>query len=259
MSVQGGNGTGPSGPVLNQTGNISSIAGPNLGAWIGLPTVTEDYESIVTRYEAQDPAEFLPEDTHPTVLKGYSAFQKLHAKLMRSTDSNWLWFPLFGTPGGIVMSEHIVSHGTVNIDPANPDAEPIVDYRALSNPIDLDIMVENIRYMRKYFQTKDFAPWNPTETVPGINVEGEALREWIRQVLVPSNFHPVATASKKPRELGGVVDEELRVHGARRLRIVDGSIMPLLPGANTQQTVYMIAEKVCLEYYSTLKYTNLWW
>jgi len=119
-----------------------------------------------------------------------------------------------------------------------------VDYRALSNPIDLDIMVENIKYMRKFMASEDFKEYQPEETSPGIEVEGEELKEWVREVLIPTNFHPIATAAKKPKEKGGVVDEELRVHGIKNLRVVDGSIMPLLPGANTQQTVYMLAEKV---------------
>ncbi|KLU87079.1 hypothetical protein MAPG_06084 [Magnaporthiopsis poae ATCC 64411] len=46
-----------------------------------------------------------------------------------------------------------------------------------------------------------------------------------------------------PRELGGVVDQQLKVYGVKKLRIVDGSIMPTLPGANTCQTVYAVAEK----------------
>ena len=36
----------------------------------------------------------------------------------------------------------------------------------------------------------------------------------------------------------------LRVYGIDRLRVVDASIIPTLPGANTCQTVYAIAEKV---------------
>jgi choline dehydrogenase-like flavoprotein len=47
-----------------------------------------------------------------------------------------------------------------------------------------------------------------------------------------------------PRELGGVVDEELRVYGVRGLRVVDASVMSTLVGGNTCQTVYAIAEKV---------------
>lgn len=49
-----------------------------------------------------------------------------------------------------------------------------------------------------------------------------------------------------PREFGGVVDEELRVYGVTGLRVVDASIMPTLPGGNTCQTVYAVAEKVSL-------------
>lgn len=208
--------------------------------------MTEDFEDIAARYEAQDPAEYLPTNTHPYVVAGYADFQRVHAALLRSKNTNILWLPISGGPGGIVMSMHVVSHGTINIDPADPHAEPIVDYRALSNPTDMEIMVENVRYMRKFMASEDFKDAQPVETEPGIDVEGEELEDWIRSVLIPTNFHPIATAAKKPKEKGGVVDEELLVHGVKKLSVADGSIMPLLPGANTQQPVYMLAEKVSL-------------
>jgi choline dehydrogenase-like flavoprotein len=46
-----------------------------------------------------------------------------------------------------------------------------------------------------------------------------------------------------PRDKGGVVDAELKVYGVDGLRVVDSSIMPLIPQANTQTTVYAVAEK----------------
>lgn len=206
--------------------------------------MTDDFEDIASRYEAQDPAAYLPANTHPYVVEGYADFQKLHAKLLRSKNANFLWLPVGAGPGGIVMSMHVVSHGTINIDPEDPTSEPIVDYRALSNPIDMEIMIENIRYMRRFMSHPSLAPYAPLETSPGIDIEGEELEEWVRRVLIPTNYHPVATAAKKPREKGGVVGEELLVHGVKGLSVVDGSVMPLLPGANTQQPVYMLAEKV---------------
>jgi choline dehydrogenase len=40
-----------------------------------------------------------------------------------------------------------------------------------------------------------------------------------------------------------VVDARLRVHGIHGLRIVDCSVMPTVPGGNTNAPAVMIAEK----------------
>lgn len=47
----------------------------------------------------------------------------------------------------------------------------------------------------------------------------------------------------KPRGDGGVVNSELKVYGVQGLRIVDASIMPIVPDQHTQGPVYMIAGK----------------
>jgi choline dehydrogenase len=42
---------------------------------------------------------------------------------------------------------------------------------------------------------------------------------------------------------GAVVDDQLRVHGLQALRIIDASVMPMLPSANTFASTIAIAEK----------------
>ncbi|XP_067637873.1 glucose dehydrogenase [FAD, quinone] [Eurosta solidaginis] len=57
-------------------------------------------------------------------------------------------------------------------------------------------------------------------------------------------YHPVGTAKMGPEDdVTAVVDWRLRVHGAKGLRVIDGSIMPDIVGANTNAAIIMIGEK----------------
>ena len=50
-----------------------------------------------------------------------------------------------------------------------------------------------------------------------------------------------------PKELGGVVDQEGRVYGAKGLRLCDASIFPVIPQGNLMTLVYAVAEKIADE------------
>src|SRR5262249_29290067 len=51
-------------------------------------------------------------------------------------------------------------------------------------------------------------------------------------------YHPTSTCA-----MGAVFDPELRVYGVEGLRVVDASVMPTIPRANTNAATIMIAEK----------------
>jgi choline dehydrogenase-like flavoprotein len=72
----------------------------------------------------------------------------------------------------------------------------------------------------------------------------EALVDYIKDDIILSFIHPCYTAAMMPKNKGGVVGPDLKVHGAPGLRVIDMSILPLVPGTYISATVYAVGEKV---------------
>jgi choline dehydrogenase len=77
---------------------------------------------------------------------------------------------------------------------------------------------------------------------PGADIRSDAEIENAIRQHGGSNMHPVGSCRMGPTG-ADAVDPRLRVHGVDRLRVVDGSIMPTLPAANTNAATIMIGEK----------------
>lgn len=231
--------------------SIDNGFGIALGAFLGMKAIAPDnYESLAEQLKAQakDATSLLPEGTHETVVVGYEQQLLRYADRMADNSISFLECMLSSNPGCSPQNVHPLSRGTVMINTTNPQGEVLVDYRAGANPLDLDIMVEDIKFFRRYMmsQDSDLAEYEAEETEPGLEEYGsdEELKAWAREEIIPSVYHPVGTAAKMPREWGGVVSEELEVYGVKGLSVVDASIMPTIVGSTTSMTVYAIAEKV---------------
>ncbi|KAH7313932.1 hypothetical protein B0I35DRAFT_452167 [Stachybotrys elegans] len=236
--------------AANRTGPYS-IAFGNVAAWLPLTAITPDnFESLADELENQDHASYLADDADPTVAKGYVAQMLGLAKAMRSKDTVFSRYYVNATTGATrpILNQPF-SRGSVNIDPADPFGNPpIVDYRALSNPVERQVMVELIKWYRRYNFETSLKSLGPIEVAPGTNIENdEDLAIWVSEGMNPSDYHPAGTAAMMPLELGGVVDQTLSVYNTKNLRVVDASIMPVLPGANTCQPTYAVAEKASIQ------------
>ncbi|KAK4228687.1 putative GMC oxidoreductase [Podospora fimiseda] len=233
---------------LNRTGP-NSIASGNAAAWLPFPVISSRASALSEALASQNHPSYLPSDTHPTVAAGYRAQMLSYASALRSNRTAFYNLVLTGSStSGLLVNLHPLSRGTININPLDPfNLEPLVDYRALSNPLDTSIIIDILKYTRRYYLDNPLTkPWAARENSPGTSTTNTDAQwtNFITQTMSPSEFHPVGTCAMLPLELGGVVDENLKVYGVEGLRVVDASIMPTLIGGNTCQTVYAVAEKV---------------
>ncbi len=136
------------------------------------------------------------------------------------------------------------SRGSVHIGSAKDEDSPLIDPQYLSHPLDRETVVAGLRIGRALAQQPALAKYVVQETLPG----GQAMSDHellsYAQVNGSTVYHGVGTCRMGPNpEDGCVVDDQLRVHGVRGLRVVDGSVMPRVTSTNTNATVLMIAER----------------
>ena len=112
----------------------------------------------------------------------------------------------------------------------------------LTDKRDVQPLIEGIRVIRRIFGESPFKEHFKGELLPGAAHQSDAqLTEYLR-ANAQSMYHPVGTC-KMGAGADAVVDHQLRVIGIEGLRVVDASVMPLIPSGNTNAPTIMIAEK----------------
>lgn len=227
----------------NRTGPRSMGVG-NVGAWIPLQVLTPDYQSIISQIQAQSPAQYLPSAYTSTLVAGYQAQRDLLVGSYGRLTAGVIELPFSGSGGSSLSLEHPLSRGTVQLNPANKYAEPVVDYNTFVNPVDALIVAKSFQFVRKWMNTTAMRQLSPVEQAPGTSLTTDAqLVSAARSGTRASTAHGCCTAPMQPQALGGVVGPDLRVYGVSGLSVGDISIIPLIPAAHTCATVYAVAEK----------------
>ncbi|CAG9782531.1 unnamed protein product [Diatraea saccharalis] len=141
---------------------------------------------------------------------------------------------------------HPKSKGAVRLRSKNPLDDPIVIGGYFSNEDDVDEFMKGLEFMQRLMNTSYYR--SAKGKMIQLDVKSchslifntyEYWRCYIKNTVTILQ-HAVGTCAMGP---GGVVDERLRVHGIRGLRVVDASIMPEISGGNTNVPTIMIAEK----------------
>ena len=153
------------------------------------------------------------------------------------------------TDNGFCLTPNVTqgrSRGTVRLRSPDFRDRPRVDPRYFTDPEGYDerIMLTGVRLARTIAEQAPLAPWVSRELAPGPDATtDDELLDYIHQCH-NTVYHPAATARMgSATDPMAVLDPQLRVKGASRLRVVDASAMPKLPAVNPNITVMTMAEK----------------
>jgi choline dehydrogenase len=158
-----------------------------------------------------------------------------------------LWFPGLTAPPAhafyaSICLLHPKSRGRMALRSASVHDAPRVFLNLLGEDEDVAVLRRGLREARRVYGMESQAELLGDEMTPGSHhVTDDDIDAAIRQT-VGVTQHPVGTCRMGP-DAAAVVAPDLKVRGVAGLRVVDASIMPTIPGANTNAAVYMIGEK----------------
>ena len=156
-------------------------------------------------------------------------------------------------PDGIHLLERAAVTITVNVcrpqsrneivlKSKDPNDGPMIKPNLMSDSDDMRRMIDGVKIAQSIYRAPTFLPYFDGPYLPGSGVESDAEIEAYVRAKVVNSWHAVGSCKMGIDEMA-VVDPRLRVVGVAGLRVIDASIMPIIPSANTNAPTIMIGEK----------------
>lgn len=136
------------------------------------------------------------------------------------------------------------SRGSVSLASDNPLDRPTCDLAFLKDPADFAVMRKGIKLAKRIGEKMREQGMNLKDLYMPESESDADLDAFVRKT-ARTTYHYGCTCRMAPENdiRPGVVDDELRVHGIKNLRIADTSVIPDMMSAHLQAPVVMIAEK----------------
>jgi choline dehydrogenase len=160
-----------------------------------------------------------------------------------------LWFPLIGkkpphTLGVGVSMIKQDSRGEVWLRSTDVRDAPRISFNLFKERSDVDRAIRGLKAIRDTYHREPLRSLIADEILPGENVTSDADFERFVRETAAITQHAVGTCKMGVESDSlAVVDAALKVRGVGALRVIDASVMPEVPGGNTNAPTIMIAEK----------------
>ncbi|KAF7351662.1 Choline dehydrogenase, mitochondrial [Mycena sanguinolenta] len=136
------------------------------------------------------------------------------------------------------------SRGNITLNTTNIFDPPIINPNMLATDFDVQAMVTAINATRKVVTAKAWDGYIIREFGDFAAATDEASLVDYVHTKATTIYHPIGGAVMSPKGASyGVVDPDGVVKGLSGLRIIDGSILPLIPSAHPQAFVYAVGER----------------
>lgn len=143
---------------------------------------------------------------------------------------------------------HPKSKGEILLKDNEPELDPVIKTNYFTQPEDIELYLKSVQLIKDLEKTHIFKKFG----MELIRLEIEAclnlseIDYWVCYLkhIASTVYHPVGTVKMGNRnDITSVVDDSLKIHGIKRLRVVDASVMPDITGGNTLAPTLVIAEK----------------
>jgi choline dehydrogenase-like flavoprotein len=133
------------------------------------------------------------------------------------------------------------SRGSVRLLSKDPTAKPLIHNAFYTAGDDMQRMIDGLRLLIEICEQPAMKPYAATPFTTPANDSEQAMREHVARTTF-AIYHPVGTC-RMGEDDAAVLDTELRVNGIEGLRVIDASVMPVVPRGNTNAPTIAIAER----------------
>ena len=148
-------------------------------------------------------------------------------------------------PGFIISAQPCrpESRGDIKIASTNPTDEPIIQANSLSTQADQQGAIRAGRLLQELAKSHALTQARKAAIGPDLlTLDDDALLADFRE-RASTVYHPSCTCRMGNDPLNSVLDKRLRVHGTKRLRVVDASAFPNITSGNTNAPTMMLAAR----------------